>query len=156
MNSPLWGSDPSVREALQGAGWSEGRRIDTSSWTEQLGRVGYEPNPLALRIWAEFGDLTIRSAPTRVPSSSLHIEPADACIDSFEESVKLSDRYEENFSPLGMWAVQFRSYVSASGAVMAVAPRTVWPLGPSFADALAYIVKGDGGGSRARQADWLG
>ncbi|MGW1785598.1 SUKH-3 domain-containing protein [Streptomyces sp. NPDC002143] len=78
----LSSSDPVVREALRRGGWSEGRRVDTSGWVEELKGVGYEPHPLALRIWAEFGGLTIRSVPSREPGSRLYIDPVDACIDS--------------------------------------------------------------------------
>ncbi|MBO7935687.1 MULTISPECIES: SUKH-3 domain-containing protein [Streptomyces] len=145
-----------VREALRRAGWTEGRQVDVSHWVEELEAVGYRPHPLARRIWSEYGGLTVRSAPEREPGSSLYIDPVDACIDSFEESVTIGDRYGEDFSPLGMWSSQFRSYVSASGTVVAVTVRTVWDLGASFAEALAYTVEGDGRGSRARRADWLG
>ncbi|MGW2044471.1 SUKH-3 domain-containing protein [Streptomyces sp. NPDC001858] len=151
----LSSSDPLVCEALRRAGWSEGRRVDTSGWVEELTGVGYEPHPLALRIWAEFGGLTIRSAPSREPGSRLHIDPVDAGIDSFDESLVISDRYREDFSPLGMWSSQFSSYVSASGRVVAVTVGTIWELGMSFASVLEYVVKGDGAGSRAQPADWL-
>lgn len=151
----LWGGDPSVLEAMRRAGWTEGRCFDSSIWVEMLERAGFVLNPLALQIWEELGGLTIASSENRIPASSLYVEPVDACIDSFEESVKLSERFGENFSPLGMWSIQFRSYVSASGKVVAVGPRVLWELGSRFSDALAYIVNGDGGGSRARQADWL-
>ncbi|MFI0085862.1 SUKH-3 domain-containing protein [Streptomyces bobili] len=151
----LWGNDPSVREALLRAGWSEGRRIDISRWVEMLGSVGYDPHPLALRIWTEFGGLTILSVQDREPASSLHVDPVDACVDSFEESVRIGGRYGEDFSPLGMWSVQFRSYMSASGKVVAVTVGTIWELGTSFSEALDYVVKGDGGESRAQSVDWL-
>lgn len=151
----LSSGDPVVREALRDAGWSEGRRVDISGWVEELKGVGYEPHPLALRIWAEFGGLTIRSAPSREPGSRLHVDPVDACIDSFDTSVAISERCGDDFSPLGMWSSQFSAYVSASGKVVAVSVGTIWELGTSFSEALDYIVKGDGGGSRAQSADWL-
>jgi hypothetical protein len=140
---------------LLAAGWADGRRFDSSVWVEALEEVGFELNPLALQIWSEFGALTISSSETRVPASSLYIEPMDACIDSFEEAVKLTRRFGENFSPLGMWSVQFRSYVGASGRVVAVGPLVLWELGSSFSAALTYVVNGDMGGSRAQRADWL-
>jgi hypothetical protein len=55
----IWGSDPSVLDALLAAGWADGRRFDSSVWVEALEEVGFELNPLALQIWSEFGALTI-------------------------------------------------------------------------------------------------
>jgi hypothetical protein len=106
-------------------------------------------------VWAEFGELTIRSSSSRVPGSLLHMEPVDACIDAAEEASTLKRHYGENYSPLGMWSSQFPAYIAASGRVIAVGPNCLWPLGSTFMEALAYVVVGDGGGSRAQQADWL-
>ncbi|MEU1200018.1 SUKH-3 domain-containing protein [Streptomyces sp. NPDC005813] len=146
---------PSMLEALGVAGWTAGRRIATAGWAQQLTGAGFELNDLALGIWAEFGELTIKSSPARVPGSSLHIDPVDACIDTAQEARALRRRYTENYSPLGMWSVQFRSYVATSGRVVAVGPNWLWPLGSTFMEAVAYVVDGDGGANRAEQADWL-
>ncbi|MFD3309317.1 SUKH-3 domain-containing protein [Streptomyces sp. NPDC058694] len=142
-------------EALGVAGWAEGRKIATAGWTQQLTGAGFELNDMALGVWAEFGELTIKSSAVRVPGSSLHIDPVDACIDTAEEAFTLRRRYAENYSPLGMWSVQFRSYIAASGRVVAVGPNVLWTLGSTFVEALAYVVDGDGGVDRAEQADWL-
>ncbi|MDQ0605014.1 hypothetical protein QF037_009359 [Streptomyces canus] len=142
-------------EALGVAGWTADRKIATAGWTQQLAGAGFELNDVAIGVWAEFGELTIESSPGRVPGSSLHIDPVDACIDTAEEAATLRRRYAENYSPLGMWSVQFRSYIAASGRVVAVGPNVLWPLGSTFVEALAYVVDGDGGVSRAEQADWL-
>ncbi|MFE7122554.1 SUKH-3 domain-containing protein [Streptomyces sp. NPDC057617] len=142
-------------EALGVAGWTAGRKIATAGWTQQLTGTGFELNDMALGIWAEFGELTIKSSPVRVPGSSLHIDPVDACIDTAEEASTLGRRYAENYSPLGMWSVQFRSYIGASGRVVAVGPNVLWHLGSTFLEALAYVVDGNGGVNRAEQADWL-
>ncbi len=83
------------------------------------------------------------------------MDPVDACIDSAGEASRLARRFGENHSPLGMWSVQFRTYVAESGRVLAVGPMSVWVLGSTFAEALAYVVVGDGGGNRAEQAPWL-
>ncbi|MEU6417118.1 hypothetical protein [Streptomyces spiralis] len=85
----------------------------------------------------------------------LREEPVDACIDAAEEAATLRRRYAENYSPLGMWSVQFRSYIAASGRVVAVGPNWLWPLGSTFVEALAYVMEGDGGVNREEQADWL-
>ena len=142
-------------EALGAAGWTAGRKIATGDWTQQLAAAGFELNEMAVGVWAEFGELTIRSCPARVPASSLHIDAVDACVDTAAEASKLGRRYAENYSPLGMWSVQFRSYIAASGRVVAVGPNVLWPLGSTFAEALAYVVDGDAGVNRAEQADWL-
>ncbi|MGW4503899.1 SUKH-3 domain-containing protein [Streptomyces sp. NPDC004436] len=144
-----------MREALGAAGWRAGRRIDTAAWTRQLVAVGFELNNVAPALWTEFGDLTIESSPARVPGSSLHVDPVDACVDCFTEARRLERRYGENHSPLGMWSVQYRSYVAASGRVIAVGPGVMWHLGTDFAEALAYVVDGDGGADRTERADWL-
>lgn len=149
------GCGPSVLEALGLAGWTAGRKIATAGWGQQLADAGFELNDVALGVWAEFGELTIKSSSVRVPGSSLHIDPVDACIDSAEEASSLRRRYAENYSPLGKWSVQFRSYIAASGRVVAVGPNWLWPLGSTFVEALAYVVDGDGGVNRAEQADWL-
>lgn len=141
--------------ALGAAGWTAGRKIATEDWTQQLTAAGFELNNAAVRVWTEFGELTIRSCPTRVPASLLRISPVDACIDSAAEASKLRHRYAENYSPLGMWSVQFRSYMADSGRVVAVGPNVLWHLGSTFAEALAYVVDGDAGVDRAEQADWL-
>ncbi len=44
---------------------------------------------MAVGVWAEFGELTIRSCPARVPASSLRIDPVDACVDTAAEASKL-------------------------------------------------------------------
>jgi hypothetical protein len=144
---------PSVSEALGGAGWTAGPKIATASWTQQLTGAGFELNDVALGVWAEFGELTIKSSSVRVSCSSLHIDPVDACIDTAEEAATLRRRCAENYSPLGMWSVQLRSYIAAR--VVAVGPNWLWPLGSTFVEALAYVVDGDGGVNRAEQADWL-
>jgi hypothetical protein len=152
----MMGCGPSVLEALGAAGWTAGRKIVTADWTHQLKAAGFELDDVALGVWAEFGELTIKSSPmARVPGSSLHIDPVDACIDTAEEASTLRRRYAENYSPLGMWSVQFRSYIAASGRVVAVGPNWLWPLGSTFVEALAYVVDGDGGVNRAEKADWL-
>ncbi|WP_405786978.1 SUKH-3 domain-containing protein [Streptomyces sp. NBC_00029] len=142
-------------EALRIAGWRAGRRIDTETWTQQLVAAGFEFNDLATAVWAEFGELTIESSPARVPSSSLHLDPVDACIDASAEAQRLRRRYGENYSPLGMWSIQYRSYVAASGRVITVGPGFLWQLGTSFAEALIYVVDGDGGADRTERAAWL-
>ncbi|MEU6417106.1 SUKH-3 domain-containing protein [Streptomyces spiralis] len=69
---------PAVLEALGVAGWTAGRKIATADWTQQLMAAGFELDDLALRVWAEFGELTIKSSPTaRVIGSSLHIHPVE-------------------------------------------------------------------------------
>jgi hypothetical protein len=145
----------SMREALGAAGWTAGRRISTADWTQRLTDAGFELNDVATAVWAEFGALTILSSPLRVPDSELHMDPVDACIDTAEEASTLKRHYGENYSPLGMWSSQFRAYIAASGRVIAVGPNCLWPLGSTFMEALAYVVDGDGNGSRAQQADWL-
>lgn len=151
----LTGCGPSVLEALRAAGWGAGRRIDTETWTQRLVAVGFEFNDVAIAVWAEFGELTIKSSPARAPSSSLHLDPVDACIDASAEAQRLRRRYGENYSPLGMWSIQYRSYVAASGRVIAVGPGFLWQLGTSFAEALSYVVDGDGGPDRTERAAWL-
>jgi len=154
-NEAIWAGDPAVLDALRASGWFEGRRFDISSWIESLEAAGFELNELARRVWSEFGGLTIVSSATRDPSSSLHVDPEDACIDTVDEAATLGQRFGENYSPLGMWSTQFRSYIGASGRVIAVGPRVIWELGLSFAEALADIVSGDNGGDHAEDVDWL-
>jgi hypothetical protein len=151
----LTGCGPSVLEALGAAGWTAGRKIATGDWAQQLTAAGFELNEAAVGVWAEFGKLTIKSCPARVPASSLHVDPVDACIDTAAEASRLRRRYAENYSPLGMWSVQFRSYIAAGGRVVAVGPNVLWPLGSTFAEALAYVVDGEAGVNRAEHADWL-
>lgn len=146
---------PSVLEALVAAGWAAGRNIAITDWTRKLTGAGFELNDAAVAIWSEFGGLTIRSSSSRVPASSLHLDPVDACIDAAEEAATLERHYGENYSPLGMWSSQFLAYISASGRVIAVGPHWVWPLGATFRQALAYVVDGDGGVNREERADWL-
>lgn len=121
-----------------------------------LEAAGFQLNDLALRVWAEFGGLTIRSSEVRVPPSSLHIDPVDACIDAFDEAELLSRRFDRNYSPLGMWSVQFRSYIGGDGRVIAVGPQVLWELGLSFSEALDFVVNGEAGVDRAESAEWLG
>ena len=146
---------PSVLDALGSAGWTANRKIAIADWTRQLAGAGFELNDVALAVWAEFGGLTIENSSTRVPGSSLHVDPVDACIDAAEEASRLGLHYRENYSPLGMWSSQFRAYIGGGGRVVAVGPNWLWPLGSDFMEALAYVVDGDGGVTRAERADWL-
>ncbi|MET9116080.1 SUKH-3 domain-containing protein [Streptomyces longwoodensis] len=141
-------------EALGAAGWTAGRKIATGGWTEQMAAAGFELNEAAVGVWTEFGGLMIRSCPARVPASSLHIDPVDACVDTAAEASGLRRRYAENYSPLGMWSVQFGSYIAASGSVVAVGPKVLWPLGSTFLEALTYVLDGDTS-VNPEQADWL-
>ncbi|MFD5116085.1 SUKH-3 domain-containing protein [Streptomyces sp. NPDC058391] len=147
--------NPSVARALHGAGWFEGRVTDVSGWVRSLEGAGFELNDLALRVWREFGELTIASSESRVPVSSLLIDPKDACIDAVDEASKLSQEFGENYSPLGMWSIQFRSYISAGGRVVAIGLLDMRELGLSFSEAVDYVVNGDSGGRCWQQADWL-
>ncbi|WP_046505676.1 SUKH-3 domain-containing protein [Streptomyces odonnellii] len=156
MSESLMGCGPCVWDALRMAGWRAGHTVTTGDWTRQLTAAGFELNDVAVGIWAEFGGLTIKSCPARAPASSLCMDPVDACIDTAAEAASLKLRYGENYSPLGTWSVQFRSYVAAGGRVVAVGPNVLWSLGSTFAEALVYVVYGDGGVDRAEQADWLG
>lgn len=155
MTARTCGHSPTVLDALRVAGWTAGRKIATADWTQRLTGAGFELNDVAMAVWAEFGELTIGSSSARVPGSSLRLDPVDACIDAVEEASALRRRYGENYSPLGMWSVQFRSYVAAGGRVVAVGPNWLWPLGSTFMEALAYVVDGDGGVNREERADWL-
>ena len=148
-------SGPAVRAALRAAGWYAGREFDTRDWEAMLSGVGYAVPEWAVRIWRELGALTISSSADRRPSSSLRIDPVVACIDSVDESRLLSAHYGSLFVPLGMWSIQFRSYIAESGLVVAVGPKVVWKLGETLAEALAYVVDGDGSASRATKAEWL-
>ncbi|WP_327722041.1 SUKH-3 domain-containing protein [Streptomyces sp. NBC_00490] len=142
-------------DALGAAGWTAGRKIAIADWTRQLTDAGFDLNDLAIAVWAEFGELMIRSSPSRVPGSRLHMDPVDACIDGATEAATLERHYGENFSPLGMWSSQFPAYIAASGRVIAVGPHCLWSLGSTFMEALAYVVDGDGGVNREERADWL-
>jgi hypothetical protein len=145
--------DPSVVRALVAAGWFPHRRIDITSSVDFLEGAGFQLNGTALRVWEEFGELVIKSSADRVPASSLRVDPVDACIDALDEAVLLSRRLGQNYSPLGMWSVQFRSYIAADGKVIAVGTHTIWELGSSFTEAVTYVVTG--GEDRVHRADWL-
>jgi SUKH-3 immunity protein len=147
--------DSLVRAALVEAGWREGRAVDVAAWVSALTAVGYTIDESAIDVWREFGGLTIHSHATRSPSSSLRVDPVDACIDSLDEAHRLAGHYEIEFSPLGMWSVQFRTYIANKGKVIAVGPGVLWRLGNNFPEALDYVVNGDGGPSRAQKVTWL-
>ncbi|MGW0556182.1 SUKH-3 domain-containing protein [Streptomyces sp. NPDC002926] len=131
-----------VSSALMSAGWHRGRRVDASAWVDTLEAAGFEVHDLARLLWEEFGGLLIRSSKERDPGSSLRVDPVDACIDSLSESARLRENYGEVFSPLGMWSIQYRSYVSASGRVLAIGPGLEWELGRNFGEALEFVVCG--------------
>ena len=152
----LWGDDPVVLEGIRAAGWFEGRCLDVSGWTLEFQEAGFEVNDRAAQIWKEFGELRIGGRADREPPSSLLVDPVDACIDRVDEAARLRQRFGRNYTPLGWWSAQFRSYIGADGHVVAVSLRTLWHLGFSFPEALVYVVCGDGLGSRAERADWLG
>jgi hypothetical protein len=57
----------------------------------------------------------------------------DACVDTVEAAVSLRRRFGEGFSLLGMWSVQFRSYVAAGGCVVAVGSNVLWHMGATLA-----------------------
>ena len=152
----IWREDPYVRRAVMEAGWHEGRQFDTTTWTAKLSRAGFEINDLAQRLWLDLGGLTINGLPDRTDSSSLLIDPVDACIDAIEETRSLSQFIGENCSPLGMWSVQFRTYCSESGYIFAVWPRTIWDLGRTIPTAFEYVVLGGDRQGRERAAPFIG
>ncbi|MFI1649842.1 SUKH-3 domain-containing protein [Streptomyces avidinii] len=141
-SNPLWGNEPAVRDSLEAAGWRCGRRVDISRWMDMLEERGFRLNAISLQIWEEFGGLDILSSPVRDPQSSLHIDPVDACIDAATESQRLADAYGACFSPLGMWSIQYRTWIAESGRVLAIGPGIIWELGESFPDALHFVVIG--------------
>lgn len=65
----------------------------TRDWTQQLTAAGFQLNDADLRIWNEFGDLTINNHPARTPASSLRTDPEDACIETAAEVTSLMRRY---------------------------------------------------------------
>lgn len=119
-----------------------------------LEAAGFYIGDEALDIWRELGGLRIRSAAHRDPPASLYIDPVDACIDALDESLLLGERYGTRFSPLGMWASQFRSYLGANGLVIAVALKSLWELGETFQGALEFTVNG-ADDDREIEAEWL-
>jgi hypothetical protein len=156
ISEPDAGRRPELSDALLRAGWFEGREFDTSVWEAMLLRSGFVLNDLAKRVWTELGGLTIEGSSDHPDSSSLLIDPVDACIDAPEEARSLSEFLGENCSPLGMWSVQFRTYCSESGLVFSVWPRTMWVLGKSVEEALAYVVLGGDRRDRERSAPFIG
>ncbi|WP_211766098.1 SUKH-3 domain-containing protein [Kutzneria sp. CA-103260] len=144
-----------MERALRQAGWTPGRRIDVTTWISMLEQAGYEMHDTALRVWAEFGNLRIRSSEGCDPPSNLMIDPADGCIDSVEECRTLSDNLSMRYFPLGMWSNQFRCYIGADSSVVAASVDTIWRLGPTFADALHYVVEGDETSSHEEIVTWL-
>lgn len=141
-SNSVWDAEPAVRDSLEAAGWHSGRRIDISGWVDLLEGQGFQLNAKALRIWENFGGLEILSSPVRDPQSSLHIDPVDACIDAGAESQRLAAIHGAGFSPLGMWSIQYRTWIADSGRVLAVGPGITWELGESFPDALRFVVIG--------------
>ena len=154
-SEPFRVDDPSVVAALHQAGWAAGRQFDSSTWLDMLENAGFEINGQARCAWSEFGDLTIRSSESRAPASSLRIDPVDACIDSIDEFIKLRRELALNYSPLGMWSVQFRAYIGSNGKVIAIGPKTMWNLGDSLVEALSFIVNGNGSGNHAESVEWF-
>jgi SUKH-3 immunity protein len=145
-----------VGTALREAGWIPGRSADVTKWVQQLESVGYLVSPYARRVWAEFGNLNIRSLPSRVPKSSLRVDPVDAGIDTVDEAQRLGVRLQTTFAPLGTWSSQFRAYVGDRGRVVAVGPRSAWFLGDTIESALRFIVEGDGRGiARPDIEEWI-
>ncbi|MFJ3502060.1 MULTISPECIES: SUKH-3 domain-containing protein [unclassified Streptomyces] len=142
-SNSVWSAEPAVRDSLEAAGWHPDRRVDISRWVNMLEERGFRLNPLALQIWENLGGLTIRSSPVRDPGSSLYVDPVDACVDAPEESEELADVYGASFSPLGMWSIQYRSWISESGRVLAIGPGIVWELGKTFPEALHFVVIGE-------------
>ncbi|MFD8975416.1 MULTISPECIES: SUKH-3 domain-containing protein [unclassified Streptomyces] len=142
-SNSFWGTEPAVRDSLEAAGWHPERQVDITRWVDMLEERGFRLNALALRIWENLGGLRIRSSPVRDPQSSLYIDPVDACIDAPEESEKLAEVYGASFSPLGMWSIQHRSWISESGRVLAIGPGIVWELGTSFPEVLHFVVIGE-------------
>ncbi len=133
--------DEVVLRALEEAGWFEGRSVDVSEWVNRLGAAGFEISELAQKIWAEYGGLVISSIVEERPSE-LRIDPVDGCIDSLDEALILSEKLNDRFSPLGMWSVQFRTYIGGGGMVIAVGPGTLWHLGSSFESTLINVTRG--------------
>lgn len=138
----LMDADPDIRAALERAGWSQSRSIDISPWVEILETAGFEINASASLIWQELGGLDIKSSSRREPRSSLRIDPVDACIDAAGEAARLGRKYGEVHSPLGLWSLQYRTYVGSGGRVIAVGPGGEWKLGDNIMEALTFVIIG--------------
>lgn len=135
-------ASPEILFALNKAGWAPDRAIDISVWIETLEAVGFEINSRARCLWTEFGGLHIRSSSLQRCGSSLAIDPVDACIDAADEANRLLEEYAENHSPLGMWSIQYRTYVAATGRIIAIGPGGDWELGKNLLEALNFVVRG--------------
>lgn len=140
--------NPEVAVALSDAGWHEGRDVDVTGWVLSLKGAGFHLNGHAVRAWRSFGGLTIWSGADREPSSSLRIDPWDACGDRLDESDMLRGRHGVGYSPLGLWSGQFRAYVGDDGRVIATQIGQEYLLGSGVAEALEFVVCGDSDGNR--------
>ncbi|SCL45506.1 SUKH-3 immunity protein [Micromonospora citrea] len=132
-----------VLNALLEVGWFPGRMFDTLPWEQLLSRAGVPINGRALEIWKEFGELRIRRSTVEKPSS-LKVDPVEASSGLPDDADRLRSDYGEVLSPIGMWSVQYPSYVAESGWVMAIGPGWDWLLGRSFSETLDLVILGVG------------
>ncbi|WP_306210265.1 SUKH-3 domain-containing protein [Actinoplanes sp. RD1] len=130
-----------VRQALIAAGWTADRQIDVADWVRRFESQGFTINEPTLAAWREFGNLRVRRNSVDRPSSFL-FDPIDASDGLVGRAKRLSDDYGENLSPLGMWSVQYPSYMAASGWVMAIGPGWDWELGRTLDDMLDLVAMG--------------
>jgi hypothetical protein len=142
------GANPEVIKALKAAGWYEGRSYPIEKWVEALRAQGFTLNAPAVQVWREFGGLTILSASSRSPSSSMVIDPVDACIDSADEAAELGVRHGINYSPLGMWSGRFKVYIGEDKRLIASDLGQELLLGLSVEQSLEFVVLGGPGGVR--------
>ncbi|WP_040816003.1 SUKH-3 domain-containing protein [Nocardia concava] len=89
--------NPLTSQTLTAAGWTPGRRIDITGWTNRLESEGFQVSRPAAAILKSFGGLTIQP-----PNLTTALWPADSLFfDPLDVANGMYDRYADFESALG-------------------------------------------------------
>lgn len=144
MNIPLL--DNITIEILKQFGWREERKVDVSSWIEQLTAEGFECFPYAVEVLEELGGLEINPKQSdfgKSTSGDIDFHALDAGSGEFDRLEIFEPIAKEKLFPLGMVFAQWFLYVGFSKKVYMGNYVELYMLGENIEECLNNIFLGD-------------
>lgn len=137
--------DKRALEFLGKYGWYSGRKVDISTWIEQLTSEGYKCFPYAEDILEEFGDLDIRPERVKIGESypeDFDFKALDAGSGEFDRMEIFEPIAGETLFPLGMVYAQWFLYAGLSKKIYMGSMKKFYLLGNNIEEFLNNIILG--------------